>query len=755
MVLFAKAHFARQLLVGTALTALLSTTPAVAQTDAQAAAESSEGMGDEIVVTALRRATNLQETPLAISAVTGNTLTTMGVTDSNGLARVSPGLVVREGGFSGSRVTIRNIRAAGEATVGLYYDDVPLMGSSGVSSDAGGTTPDIRLFDVDRVEVLRGPQGTLYGSSSMAGTVRLIFAKPKLNKTEATVTGQISAVDGGSMGFENQAMVNVPIVSDLLAIRAVGFVRERPGYVDNVTLGQKNVNDQFSTGGRIMARLEPAPGLTIDGVATFQNLKGGLNDYFLASGSYKRNYEADQPVRDKFRLYSGTINWDLGPVTLTAVGSHAYRNFNYSYDISAFFRVNAARFPVGSATYNLLNNQAPAVANSPQITKTDTFEARISGSGKGPFQWTGGFFYSDRKGDFASNILRAAPGSGDVLPVNATNLLGQRLITDGLKQKAGFAEATYEVTDQLSVTGGIRYYDYTRKVTGVVTVVNTSVGFGVTPFTSQSSSENGWLYKGNVSYKITPDVMLYATASSGQRPGGVNQNVSLPADLQSYASDKVWNYEAGIKSSLFDRLLTLNAALFQIDWNNMQTSGTLPGTNFGFIANAGRARVRGIEAEATLYPLDGLQIQASGSYIDAVLREDQTNQSLLASGLKGDDIPSVPKVTLQGGAQYDWDLSPTLKANVRSDVFYNSSTWTEFRHTSAFQRRLPAYAVVSLRAGFGAQDDNWSASLFINNLFNDDTVISKLSANVYGGLDNVRAISNVPRTIGIDFTKRF
>lgn len=709
----------------------------------------------DIVVTALKRSTNIQNTPLAITAVSGEKLTAMGITDAYSLARTSPGLVVREGAFSGARLTIRNIRAAGESTVGLYYDETPVMGSAGVSSDAGGTTPDIRLFDVERAEVLRGPQGTLYGSSSMAGTVRLIFNKPDLTKLGGAVAGQMSSVDGGGLGFENQAMVNLPIVSDILAIRAVGFYSQRPGYVDNIRLGQQDVNDQTSEGGRLMVRLKPASNFTIDGLVYFQNTNGSLNDYTLAKGAYNRTYESQQPLHDRLELYSGTAVWDLGPVTLTAVGSHSYRKFNYSYDFSDFFRINAARFPVGSPLYNALNAQAPSVANSPQVTKADTAEARLSGGATGPLQWTIGLFYSDRKGSFDSNIVRTSAASGAVLPISSTTLLGQRVITDQLKQKAGFAEATYAVTNALSLTGGVRYYDYDRRVTGAVTVPNAFVGFVASAPTDQSSSEHGWLYKANASYKITSRVMVYATVSSGQRPGGVNQNVSLPTNLQSYQSDKLWNYELGIKSEFFDRMVTVNADVFQIDWNNIQVSGTLPNTNFAFIANAGRARARGVEVETAFNPYRGLQFQLSGSYIDAVLREDQSNQSLLAAGLKGDDIPSVPKVTAQGSAQYSWQLSDTLKANLRGDAYYNGSSWTEFRHTSAFQRRLPAYTLVSLRAGIGGADDSWSASLFVSNLLNDDTVVSKLSGNVYGNLDNVRAISNVPRTIGLDLTKRF
>ena len=709
----------------------------------------------DIVVTALRRSTTVQTTPLAITAVTGDQLAAKGITDAYALAQTSPGLVVREGSLSGARLTIRNIRAAGEPTVGLYFDETPVPGSAGVNGDAGGTTPALRLFDVDRVEVLRGPQGTLYGSSSMAGAVRLIFAKPDLARLGASFAGQMSSVEGGELGFQNQAMLNLPVIDDVLGIRAVGFYQLRPGYVDNVRLGQQDVNTQTTSGGRLMVRLRPASGLTIDGLAYLQNGDGALNDYKLSLGAYDQAYEAQQPLRDRFQLYSGTVTWDVGPVTVVGTGAHVYRNFNYSYDFSDFFRTFGANFPVGSALNTAFNAQAPSVANSPQVTRTDSAELRVSGNGSGPLQYTIGVFYSNRDGAFSSNIVRASALNGEVLPIGPTTLLGQRVITDQLRQKAGYAELTYAITDALSLTGGIRYYDYDRRVTGVVTVPNALVGFTAAPATDQSSSERGWLYKANASYKLSRDVMVYATASSGQRPGGINQNIALPAGLQQYRSDHLWNYEVGVKSQLFDRALTINADVFQIDWDDIQTTGTLPNTNFAFIANAGRARARGVELETAVTPYRGLQVQLSGSYIDAVLRDDQTNQSLLASGLKGDDIPSVPKVTVQGGVHYGWAVGDGLRASLRGDANYNSSTWTEFRHTSAFQRRLPAYTVVSLRAGIGAADENWSASLFVNNLLDDRSEVSKLSGNVYGSLNNVRAISNVPRTIGIDLTKRF
>ena len=738
---------------------LLATSAAGLSTSvfAQTAPPSSGDAGEvqEIVVTALKRETKLQDTPLAITAVTGATLRAQGITDSSQLNKVSPGLVITQSNFTGSRLTVRNIYAAGEATVGLYYDDTPVTGSAGVSADAGGTTPSLRLFDVDRVEVLRGPQGTLYGSSSEAGTVRLIFAKPKLSEYEATVTGELSGVShGDAVGGQTQAMVNIPIIDDKLAVRAVGFYQNTPGYIDNVTLGKKDVNEQDSEGGRFSLRAQPVAGLTIDGLAVLQTTRGALNDYSVATGTYKQNYPDLQPTSDKFQLYSVTGNWDLGPVKLTGIVSHSQRQFTYNYDFSGFFNTFGAVYAsINPAISAALLSEAPSVANSPQKTSTDTAEFRFASNVPGPLQYTAGAYYSDRDGNFDSNILRADPVSGDPLPPNSKNLLGQRAISDKLRQVAGFAEATYDFTDRLSATAGIRYFDYTRSASSAVTVVNALVGLSGAPIAG-TAEDSGFLYKFDLSYKFTPRIMGYATASSGERPGGVNTTLGLPSDLQDYKSDSLWNYELGLKSELWDRRLTFNADGYIIDWSNIQTQGVLPNTNFAFIANAGGARVYGTEIEASLRPMAGLQIQASMAYDHAALTENETNQTLQAPGKEGDAIPYVPSLTAQANVEYGWDLTAKLRASVRADVYYSGSSWTTFPHTNAFQDRLPSYATAGLRGTISGPGD-WSVSVFANNLFDSDAVINKLSSTVFGNLNNVRAIGLTPRTIGVDVTKHF
>lgn len=720
-----------------------------------------------MVVTALKRDTKIQDTPLAITAVTGATLRAQGITDSSMLAQVSPGLVVTEGGFSGTRQTLRNIYAAGEATVGLYYDDTPVTGSAGVNADAGGTTPALRLFDVDRVEVLRGPQGTLYGSSSEAGTIRLIFAKPKLDLYEATVMGEFSHVArSGADGDQTQAMVNIPVLKDLLAVRVVGFYQDTPGYIDNIKLGKGAVNRQEAEGGRFAVRFKPTDKLTIDGLAVVQSTNGGLSDYAWNLGKpYTQNYGALQTVKDDFQLYSVTGNWDLGLVKLTGIVSHSQRDLTYNYDITetwSFLSSYAAAIghPSLSPYFSGIGAVGPSVANSPQKTSTDTAEFRFASNTPGPLQYTAGAFYSDRIGNIESNPLYASPVSGDPLPVNSANLIGQRIIADKLRQIAGFAEVTYNLTNKLAATAGVRYYNYTR---GTSTAVTTPITL-LLPLGSVSgkTDESGFLYKLDINYKFTPRVMGYVTASSGERPGGVNVVIGLPSSLQDYKSDAIWNYETGLKSELFDRKLTVNIDGYMMDWYNIQSAGSLSGTAFQFIHNAGDARIFGSEVETTYRPLRGLQFQASMAYDHATLTSAApANALLIYASQKGDFIPYSPTATAHASAEYDWDLTSQLRASIRAEGAFTGSSWTQYEHTNAFEQRLPSYSTADIRGTISGPGD-WSVSIFANNLFDNDAPVNKLTQILYGapaagtpGPYATRAISLTPRTIGVDVTKHF
>lgn len=750
----------------------------------------------EVVVTALKRSTNVQQTPLAISAISGSTLEGMGITDTDQLARATPDLVFRESANGGSRIIMRNVQAAGEPTVGLYYDETPIIGSVGVNNDAGGNTPTLRLFDLERVEVLRGPQGTLYGSSSETGTVRLIFNKPNLFLPDGVATARLTSIDHGTWGNLEQAMLNLPIVTGIFGVRAVGFYSHNGGWLNNSVLGLQHFNDSDSSGARLMARYRPIDDLTVDLTAVIQNYSGfnGVWDgqaYLLQGRSpYDQTLATRQPQSDTLRLYSGTLNWDLGPANLTAAGAYSERELRINFDYSPYFSIVGANATAGSAGCRIYANSGDAdctpeqltgyrnfalslshnTAFQPQLTRNITEEIRLSSRGEARLRWTVGTFGSQRNVNVLSQLNRADPYTGVMLtptyaePVGSSAVTNyQRTVVDILDQYAGFAEATYGLARNLDVTAGLRYFDYRKATTGAVQVGNPVLNVRVSPATTARDSETGTVAKFNASYKWNSDLMAYASASQGFRPGGVNQVIGLPTALAPYEADKLWDYELGLKSTWLARQLAINTDIFQIDWSNIQsaaqtTTSQVNGSTFNFITNAGNVRVRGVELESSYQPSVHLVLQGSASFVIARLQGDTTAPAgitITGAGKDGDYVPYAPKVTAQISAQYSWPLSPGLELLTHADINYIGDSWTVYHRTNAYQQELPGYALARLRAGLQSDDDRWGVYLFVDNVTDKIGLINKSVGASVGPGNAMTILSTSPRTIGIDARYRF
>jgi outer membrane receptor protein involved in Fe transport len=739
----------------------LAAAPGIVQ--AQEAAAPAAESDNDIVVTALRRDTTVQTTPLAITALTGETLTNAGVTNIADYAKFVPSLRIQDNGPGQRRVSLRGVQASGEATVGVYYDDTPVTGSVGVSSDAAGRTADFTLFDVNRIEVLRGPQGTLYGASSMGGAIRVIFNKPK-DEYEGTVEAQAQTTRGGGFGYFVNGMVNVPLVKDVLAARAVLYRRDSDGYIDNTFLGRKNVNDYKATGGRLMLRFTPTSNLTFDATAAFENTDAYSFSWNPLIGEYKSAAQVNLPYNDKSQLYSLTANWDSGFANLTSITSYQHRKSAYAADDSYY--IGTYRTPARCATsvnaggactasqlssyYGYIDSLSPAAIYYPGSTKDFTQEVRLSSTSGDVLDWTVGGFFQNRKNDVTSSDARADDATGEI--IFPTQLFYRREIFDKLKQVAAFGEATYHVTPAVSLTAGIRYYDYDKTVSGFTDIGWTLIGAPVRPVNTVDSSQNGTLLKFNASWQANRDMLFYATASQGFRPGGANQVIGLSADLTPYEADKLWNYEVGSKLTLLGRALTLNLAAFQIDWDNMQVSGRTTNGAFSFLSNAGAARIRGLEAEAFVRPMEGLQLNFSGNYLDAKLTQDQISDAVVAAGRSGDRIPYIPHFAGSVGAEYRAPVSDAVEFFARADVNYVGASYSEFRPTNIYRVKMDDYALANLRIGFELPESDTGVYLFVNNVF-DAVAINRASMsstpNSYG------ATSAAPRTIGVNVRRHF
>nr|WP_053000049.1 TonB-dependent receptor [Sphingomonas sp. Y57] len=734
--------------------------------EAQVAESSAAGENNEIVVTALRRESTVQTTPMAITALTGDTLANAGVADVLDYAKLAPGLRVIDLGPGQRRISLRGVQAAGEPTVGTYFDDTALTGSVGTASDAGGRTGDFTIFDIERIEVLRGPQGTLYGAGAMGGAIRVITNKP-VQKFEGLVDAQITDMTGGGRGYAVHGMVNVPLVEDLLAARAVLYRRHSDGYVDNVFLGRKNVNDYTIEGGRLALRYTPTENFTIDATAMYEDVNAISSAWQADRRAYEDTQEVLAPNNGNSQLYSLTLNWDFGGAALTSVTSYQKRKSEDGFDDTGFTRTN--RTPARCAT--VVNGSAGSPCSPAQLTdfyayvdslfpmaalavarvKDVAQEIRISSTGEGPFQWTIGGFYQKRDNIGRYEDVLADAATGEVIRPT-TPPAYRRRVEDELKQKAAFGEATYTVTPQLKLTAGIRYFDYDKRVGGFVDIPLPLIGAGALPPKFVNASESGTLLKFNASWEATSDIFVYATAAQGYRPGGGNSVIGLPDALTGYDADRLWNYEVGAKLQLLDRKLTLNLAAYQIDWDDMIVRGRTRDNTYSFLSNAGAARIRGFEAEAFLRPTRGLQLSLAMNYNDAKLSEDQVNANIAAAGRKGDRIPFIPRWSGSLGVEYAAPVADGVDLFARADANYVSASYSEFRPTNAFRRRVGDYTLVNARIGFELEDSKMGIYLFANNLFNKvainrNTLFSWPGANL--------ANSAPPRTIGLNVRKGF
>jgi outer membrane receptor protein involved in Fe transport len=760
-----------------ALGATALTSLAAGQAFAQdASTPADNGTIEEVVVTALKRSTTVQTTPISISAVTEKSLQALGASGIQDYFRTVPNLQVEGNSPTSRRLTLRGVRSAGEATVGLYYDETPLTGPAGTTADASSTSADVNLFDAERIEVLRGPQGTLYGSGSMGGTLRVILNKPDSSRYAGAVEVGGTAQKDGGQGYSVKGMVNVPLVEDKLAARLVLYKAEQGGYIDDILLKKNNINSQHSSGGRLMLGFTPTENLTLTAEGLFQKTTlDGQNSWYPALGTkdYSTNARTIAPTEDNLRLYNVTGKWDLGFATVTATSSYykwtLLRNSDYSPTLSAN-RANAtscrnyiAGGPAATGSTNpactttqmasytaYADSRTPGALYQPMGLTSWNHELRMNGSlFEDKVDWTAGVYLEKRDDYIESKVAKADAATG---VINPNDLTAWRHVGTDTKQTAFFGEVAYKPIEKLTLTAGVRRFKYDKTVSGQVLISNFITQSYVGPAASVDASADGWVSKVNVSYQVTSDIMVYGLAAKGFRPGGANNVPGLASALLAYAPDSLWNYEAGVKSQWFDRRLTLNAAAYQIDWSNMQISATSANGAFSYLTNAGTANIKGFEVEAVARPVRGLTLQATAAWVDAKLTQDQANSTILitgSTGLTGDKFPNVADFSGSASAEYTWPLKGDLNGLIRADYAYVGESASQFRPTYVYYEKQGDYGYANLRGGVEGSD--WGAYLFLNNINNEVGLMSVTSA-----LNNAKQVVSInPRTAGFQVRKRF
>jgi iron complex outermembrane recepter protein len=689
----------------------------------------------EVVVTAQKRTQSLQDIPLSVNVVDSHTVDNLGAQNFTDLLSSVPSLTAYQNGPGRSQLIIRGVTSNSisedepqtQETVGLYVDETAISVS--------GFNPENGLFDLERVEVLRGPQGTLYGAGAMSGAVRLVTRKPNLTDFGGKAETTVSDVRHGSMGYDVKGVVNIPLIQDKAALRLLAYHTEFGGYIDNTTTGEKDLNDNESSGVRAALRLVPASDWTIDlSVFAHEFSDGGRS---IDEGGLKRAYRSEEGSDFENQIYNATIVKTFDAFDVTS--STSYLNVDV---------VNKRQLDKILAT--LTTDLFSALRDTTNV-KDFTQEVRIASRGEGALTWLVGGYYNHRDRYYVNAFPVPGIDAELGLPSSSFGAPSDTLffgIQDiSVEQGAIFGEATY-TTGPLAFTAGLRWFtwkqDYSLNSGGLFNGGPTSTG-------QRKTKEDGVNPKFNVTYRINEDNLLYAQAAKGFRFGGINDvipanvcaaelaTINREGDPTVYGPDKLWNYEIGNKSTFLDRRLTLNASAYVIKWKGIQTNRDLD-CGFGFRENAGDLTSKGLEIEATYRPIDGLTLTAGGAYTDSTLDHDVAN--LQAD--EGDRAPFVPKYSFNGTAEYVFPVSDAIEGFVWGNYQYVGDRATDFSSLQSRYRKMDSYNVVNVRAGARVRDVEVSA--FVKNLGDSRGVLRALASTPF---DAEGAIRIQPRTVGL------
>ena len=713
---------------------------------------------DAIIVTAQKRDERLLDVPVAISAVSADTLVSQNLTSLSGFYNRVPGL--QYAGERTSQISIRGVTSGGQAnpTVALLVDDIP-FGSSTYLGNA--TVPNFDPAVLQRIEVLRGPQGTLYGAASLGGLLKYVTKTPDTKTFSGRVEVGASKVEDGGYGHSIRGAVNVPILADHVALSVSGFLNETPAWVDNISTGslRRDTNTSKNWGGRAALLVKPFDALTLNFSAMKQrtdtigdaryNARSATdltpvntNDAAGPLGSalpYRTTETNLAEGRRNHELYSVRGDWDLGFATLTSVSGWSRSDVSDFSDVTpvfGFFLLPA-----------YADSQTIAIDNASSLRKFSQ-EVRLSGSGP-MFDWLVGGFYTKEHADAPQDIFVLGNGGASIATAYAS------ANPSSYREIAGFADLTWHATDKLDIQVGGRYADNKQTYASVATVDSAVAPiFGPSTIDVTGSKDHAFTWLFTPSYKIAQNLMVFARVATGYRPGGPNPVVmNVP---RSFGSDRVTSYELGLKGQTANRLLSYDVALFQVDWKDIQLQSTDRNTQFVFFANGSKARSRGAEVQLGLKPFVGLSIDANATYTDAALRDDLVPSTATTSNLigsKGDRLPSTAKFAGSLSAQYDFAVSDNLDAFVGGTLVYLGDRPGGFVNVpGAVRTEAPDYTMVDLRAGFSI-DKSWQFSLFARNLFDKDGVL--ILDNRNGSLGRPQVTFTQPRTVGFNIAGSF
>jgi outer membrane receptor protein involved in Fe transport len=760
----------------------------------------------EITVTAEKYKSTIQDTPISISAMSGDQLAAAGITSVEGIIHEIPGFSTRAAGPGLTEYEARGLASNGGAapTVGFYLDEIPL--SPPALSQSGKVVIDPNLYDVERVEVLRGPQGTLYGSGSMGGTIKVITNKPKLDAFDGSVRGMVSSTEGGGTNYSGDLMLNIPL-GQTLALRVVASDLNRSGWIDLVTLNPfpidlnttsygsltgapvqsviRKANNEHLTSVRGSLLFQPSEDFSI--VATAMSQHTALGGYDLLDSTpisaspgpvYNAHYEPfslREGVHDDIHIYGLTINANVGFADLTSATSYFDRLGWQTQDASTsiYWSNKAGSNPDGSGPPFVPGTPfVPVPYSEVDPARQFTQEIRLTSHDSGPLHWVAGAFYSSLHSVWNERSSNPAVAIQNPTIPDGSYFTSYNPYT--VKQTALFADGSYKITDQWKIAAGVRWYTYNSQQDEF------SWGYDA-PYASQAvapvlitkASDRGFNPRINLSYEPDRDLNLYATISKGFRPGGANQILppaNVPPHCQpgalSFGPDSVWNYEIGEKAKVFGNWLTINSDIYYIKWNGVQQVITLP-CGYQYYNNAGDGRSFGPEIEINAKVSEAWTVSFSGAWTDSKLTSPNQSYTAFLTGVAtrpdGVTRPCVSasscEVPIMNVVKDTASLTLTYSTEVVSNYQLTASvsdSYTGSSHDVAyfFDYNLPSYSIANARVNLA--HDNWSANLFVDNLSNKVALMTANNTSFQFNIPQlVRYSTNQPRTVGMQVNYKF
>ncbi len=741
--------------------------PTASPTATPAPAAQSETV-DRIVVTAEKREQNIREVPASITAFNDVQLDNLHADDLTDYAAYVPGLQVDSDGAPGRvSIALRGITTLSSgSTVGTYIDETP-VGSSGLYAAASTFQLDLLPYDIRRVEILRGPQGTLYGANSIGGLIKYVTMEPSLTEREFHLGGGLSGTENADdPGWDVHAVANIPIVQDRLAVRASYSRNELAGFIDNVANGQKGINDATQQTGHFSLLWKPSDEITVRLDAFGQRIES--DNYAVVAldpvterplyGDLKNRVDVNEPFKKDIGLISLTVDWDFKWATLTSATSYSDTDTKARQDTTLSY----GQFP-------LLIGAGPAGISAFDAGLTlqkFTQELRLTSGSEGPFLWQLGGFYTHED---ANQTQFLTLDQLDGTPYPGLGLLADIALPSTYEEEAVFANASYKFTHWFSLGAGLRY-SHNDQTFSQDFNAGAVIPLGKTP---GSSSEDIVNFMVTPQFQLWKDGLLYGRIASGYQPGG--PNVALPGVPPAVASSTLLSYEAGLKSDYLDHRIIFDITGYHLDWTDIQVPAVV--NNIGVLANGGQATSNGVELSLGVRPITGLELGLNGSYTDATFDTDVPALSATA----GQRLPNIPQWQGSITADYYFPLwgahsqpiqpvaadGKDAKTVVAVAGTTQSAGWTghvgaglrlvgDRRSTPTAGQDFPldSYAALDLNADIS--NDHWTVRVFAKNV-TDNRAYQSLGAftTLVGTIDHLTGVPIQPRTIGVEVDFKF